>query len=747
MPVGTDIRNSLTFSRRLFADQVRKQYEHTVFGTAATLFNGIILIVLLRTHVQHAYLLVWLICAGFVSACRLVLHWFYRKSTTQNSHPGKWNAWFIVTIFLSGVLWGSSAVFLFPYDSIGHQVFIAFVTGGMVAGAVGTFTAVMGAFFVFSIPALLPVCIRFFLLGSEIHMAMGVMVALFMLIITLAAVRMHKNIIHLLALRYERNTLVSDLQQEVQRRKEAQEDLRRQKAHVEEIVAQRTVQLRKSEEKYRELVENINDVLFAIDKKAMITYISPVIESALGYRDDELVGKHFLDYVHHLDKARLEIDFERALETAGAPKEYRFLDRNGETRWCRISTRPVSEGHNRIGIQGMLVDITRSKRLEEQLQRAQKMEALGILAGGVAHDLNNILSGIISYPELLLMDLPRESPLWRPLTTIKQSGESAAAMVQDLLTLARRGVATLELVNLNDIVDKFLASPEKQALMRLYPNIDICANLRSNLLNVYGSSTHILKSLSHLVTNAVEAMPEGGHIQIATADRYVDRTVTGFDTVKEGEYVVLSVADSGIGIAESDRVRVFEPFYTRKVMGHSGSGLGMAFVWGTVKDHNGYIDLQSEEGQGTRVELFFPASRDQLKIRHHPETLQDVTGNGEFILIVDDMPAQREIATAILHRLGYRCESVASGEDAIKFLRQRTADLVILDMIMAPGIDGYETYRRIQDIRPGQKAIITSGYSETVQVRKTQALGAGKYIKKPYTFAAIGKVIKEELQL
>jgi PAS domain S-box-containing protein len=504
--------------------------------------------------------------------------------------------------------------------------------------------------------------------------------------------------------------------------------------------------LLRSEEKYRELVENINDVIYAVDRSGVITYVSPMITSVLGYQADELIGKSFFNYVYHQDRARTKSDFARALTKSGSPREYRFVDKTGQTKWCRISSRPISEGHAKIGIQGVLVDITWSKRLEEQLQRAQKMEALGTLAGGVAHDLNNILSGIVSYPELLLMDLSQESPLWGPLNTIKKSGENAVAIVQDLLTLARRGVSTLELLNLNQIVKKCLDSPEIHSLLRLHPTVHMSTDFQPDLLNIYGSSIHIFKSLSNLIANAVEAMPDGGRLEIATSHRYADRVVSGFDTVKAGEYVVLSIVDSGIGIPESDQTRIFEPFYSKKVMGRSGSGLGMAVVWGTVKDHNGFIDLQSEEGHGTRFELYFPATRDESKKRQDREALTDYEGNGEFILVVDDMPVQCEIATGILERLGYRTKSLASGEEAVKFLQQHTADLVILDMIMDPGIDGYETYRQIKSIRPGQKAIIASGYSETQQVKKAQSLGAGSYIKKPYTLTAIGRIVKEELQ-
>jgi two-component system, cell cycle sensor histidine kinase and response regulator CckA len=746
MENGSDICHSATFSHQLFADQVRKQYEHTLFGTAATLINSAILVLILRSHVAAATLAAWMACAVLVSACRLSLLWFYRRSGTQCSEPEKWNAWFIATLFLAGIFWGSAAVFLFPEDSIGHQVLIALVTGGMVAGAVSAFTAVITSFFLFSIPALLPICIRFYLAGSDIQMAMGAMAALYLLLISLTSARMHKDIVHLLALKYERSALIADLRQEVQRRKDAQEKLRNQKEQVEAIVDQRTAELRESEEKYRDLVENINDVIYAVNRDGEVTYVNPVVETVFGYSTGELIGKPFLNFIHHRDRQRAEEDFEQALKIASGPKVYRFLDKAGHERWCRASSRPALDGSDNSGIRGVLVDITQSKRLEAQLQRAQKMEALGALAGGVAHDLNNILSGIVSYPELLLMDLPEDSQLRKPLISIKDSGENAAAIVQDLLMLAGRGVPNQELLCLNQIVQRCLDAPEIRALSEHNPGIELAADLQPDLLRVHGSSIHIFKSLSNLIFNAAEAMPRGGRIEIATANRYADRVVSGFDTVGEGEYVVLSVTDSGIGIPESEQARIFEPFYSRKVLGGRGSGLGMAVVWAAVKDHNGYIDLQSQEGRGTRIELFFPATRDTMEEIQNPEDPEDYKGNGEFILVVDDVPLQREIATGILERLGYRAQAVSSGEEAVAFLRQRAADLVILDMILAPGMDGLETWRRLKRLCPRQKAVIASGYSETERVRQARDLGAARYIRKPYTLTTLARIVREVLQ-
>ena len=849
---------------QLFSDQVDKLYEHTAFGTAATLINGIILFIVLRAQADPFNLLVWIVGACAISAGRLILYWSYKRSPVRCDRPEKWNLWFNVTLFLSGVLWGSTAIFLFPPDSIGHQVFIAFVVGGMVAGAVSAFTAVLSSFFIFSLPALVPICIRLFTLSSEIHLAMGVMAVLFLVLVSMSATRMHQHILRLLALRYERTALVNHLQLEIAERKKAQEDLSRQKERVEETVAQRTAQLKnanqrlrailnyaplaiwaidqkacitfiegkslkkigisadtamgrslfelfsknkpfiditqrvlegefisetvsfdsayfevryqprvnegdsslgaigvaidvtektaakeallQSEEKYRDLVENINDVLYTIDPQGVITYISPVVERVMGYRAEEVTGKNFFDYIHHEDLERVNKNFDMALTTSGTLNEFRFNDKSGGTKWFRASSRPIENEDNQIiGIQGVLLDITWSKGLEEQLQRAQKMEALGTLAGGVAHDLNNILSGIVSYPELLLIDLPKDSPFQKPLNIIKKSGENAVAIVQDLMTLARRGVPNFELLNLNQIVNTCLDSPEIAAMIQRQPNVQTKIRLHSDLLNIYGSSIHIFTSLTNLILNATEAMPDGGVIEISTCNRYTDKALSGYDTVREGEYAVLTVTDTGIGISRSDQVRIFEPFYTKKIMGRSGSGLGMAVVWGTVKDHNGYIDIVSDEGEGAKFELYFPATRDCSKTKLSPETLSDMTGNGEIVLVVDDSSVQREIATEIVQRLGYHPESVASGEEAIEFVRHRQTDLIILDMIMEPGIDGYQTYREIIAICPGQKAIIASGYSETDRVRKTQALGAGTHIKKPYTLAGIGEAIRAEL--
>ncbi len=387
------------------------------------------------------------------------------------------------------------------------------------------------------------------------------------------------------------------------------------------------------------------------------------------------------------------------------------------------------------------------RALEERLVRSQKMEALGILAGGVAHDLNNVLSGIVSYPELILMDLSPDDPLRSMISTIQRSGQKAAAIVQDLLTLARRGVTSMGVLNLNrDIIDEYLNSPEFQKLTSYHPGIVIETYLDRDLMNIRGSDVHLRKAVMNLISNAAEAQPEGGRIVISTTNRYVDLPVSGYEHVHEGDYIVLCVEDFGSGIASEDLNRIFEPFYTKKVMGRSGTGLGMSVIWGTVQDHNGYINVESREGQGTKFELYFPVTREKADVSPATFSLEKYSGQGETVLVIDDVEEQREIAFTMLTRLGYTVVVMSSGEAALEYLQDHTADILVLDMIMSPGMDGLETYTRIIAIHPGQKAVIASGFAENERVKETQRLGAGAYIRKPYTLEKIAMAIRTEIE-
>jgi len=343
------------------------------------------------------------------------------------------------------------------------------------------------------------------------------------------------------------------------------------------------------------------------------------------------------------------------------------------------------------------------------------------------------------------MHIPQESPLRKPILTIQKAGERAAAIVQDLLTLARRGVVTTKVVNLNSIISEYLKSPEFENLKVYHPNVHINTNFETDLLNILGSPIHLSKTIMNLVTNSAEAISDVGEIILSTNNRYIDKSLNGYDKIKEGDYVTLSVRDTGIGIPSQDLERIFEPFYTKKVMGKSGTGLGMAVVWGTVKDHKGYIDVKSDSGKGTEFTLYFPVIRQELTRDAPLLSIEDIMAKGESILVVDDVEDQRKIASEMLTKLGYSVVSVSSGEEAVEYMKNHSTDLLVLDMIMEPGIDGLDTYKKILEIHPNQKAIIASGYSETDHVKEAQKLGATAYVRKPYLLDKIGQVIRDEL--
>ena len=510
--------------------------------------------------------------------------------------------------------------------------------------------------------------------------------------------------------------------------------------------------LQRSEEKYRDIFENVSDFLYYHDLDGRIVETNRSFRKVSGYNGAELKQMRITDLIPERYRWEFEAYQKDIRKNGRSEGSMRLEKKNGAELIIEYKNSLVYDQGKPVGIRGSARDITerwlarKEKRgLEKKLEQAKKMEAIGTLAGGVAHDLNNILSGIVSYPDLLLMDLPPTSHLREPIKTIRDSGQKAAAIVQDLLTMARRGVTVTDTVNLNAILSEYLASPEHAKIMSFHPGVHIECLPAEAILNIMGSTVHLAKTIMNLVSNAAEAMPGGGKITVHTANRYVDSPIEGYDFIAEGDYVVLSIEDTGIGISPQDQKRIFEPFYTKKTMGRSGTGLGMSVVWATVKDHRGYIDVVSQQGSGTAFTLYFPATREEIPKVAATDSPDSYMGRGEHILVVDDVKEQREIASGILKRLGYDVAAVASGEDAVAAARRKAPDLVLLDMIMEPGMDGLETYQKLLELNAGQKAIIASGYSESERVRAALRMGAGVYIKKPYLFDKIGRAVRSEL--
>jgi len=517
---------------------------------------------------------------------------------------------------------------------------------------------------------------------------------------------------------------------------------------------------KQTEEKYRFLAENVNDMLWILDlSDQRITYVSPAVKKIRGVSPEEAMEQSLNEilvpesYQKAMDVLAQELEKDKDRD----PDRYITLEleqyrKDGSTVWTELTTSFVRNSDNEpTTILGVTRDISERKAAEKELRekeeklvRLQKMESLGLMAGGIAHDLNNILSGVVSYPDILLFKLPKNSPLRKPIETIKESGMRAAAVVSDLLTVAKGVAAGIEVSNLNILIEQYLNSPEHKKLKKSRSAINFKTQLDPNLLNINSSPTHIKKALMNLAANAADAIENSGTVTISTTNCYLDEPLKGYEDIRFGEYTLLKISDNGIGMSPEHLQRIFEPFYTKKILGRSGTGLGLAVVWNTIKDHDGYINVKSSN-EGTEFQIFIPATRKELDHQHQKIPFNEYLGKGERILVVDDEKSQRNIACDLLNQLGYRSNSVSSGEKAIEYLGKNTMDLVLLDMIMPGGLSGNETYQKIIEIHPQQKAIISSGYAETDDVKEAQKLGAGKYIKKPYTLEEIGLAIKKEL--
>ena len=334
------------------------------------------------------------------------------------------------------------------------------------------------------------------------------------------------------------------------------------------------------------------------------------------------------------------------------------------------------------------------KKITGELQQAQRMESIGLMAGGVAHDLNNILSGIVGYPDLMLQNLPGDSPLRQPIETIQESGKRAATVVADLLAVAKGAASTREPYDLNALIREYLNSPEHIQLQANHPHIICNYKFHASLSTVSCSPVHVKKCIMNLIANSVEAMKGVGNVTVSTENKEIDTDMGIKWNTAPGEYIVVNVEDTGPGIADDDLEHIFEPFYSQKILGRSGTGLGLTVVWNTMTDHGGKVLVESG-GKGTCFQLFFPLNSQENIVRDSDETVNIRSSNNKQILVVDDEEQLRDLADQMLASLGYIVHSVPSGEKALEFLKDKEVDLILLDMLMDPGMNGRQTYEEI----------------------------------------------------
>jgi PAS domain S-box-containing protein len=501
-------------------------------------------------------------------------------------------------------------------------------------------------------------------------------------------------------------------------------------------------ELRRSEERFRNLVENINDVIYTVDLNQRLTYISPVVKDLLGYYPDEVIGESIERFILKEDFPLVFQNIQRLLTGTIGPAEFRIIDKNGKIHWVRSSSRPISVDGKITGIQGVLTDQTERKLLEDQLRQSQKLESLGTLAGGVAHDINNILGIIMGHVDLLTQAKMDPEKSRKSIKAIDNALKRGTGVVRQLLTFARKGEAVLESVTLNDIVEEI-----HKLILQTFPKaIEIVVQLSPKSPHIRADNTQIHQVMLNLCVNARDAMPEGGTLFISTQIISKEEIQIRFPLAPSKNYAVIEVSDTGMGMDESTKSRIFEPFFTTK-KSNKGTGLGLSTVFGIARSHNGYIDVESKPGEGTIFGVYFPLEERTPEILNNQKIRpSEPLGGNETILLVEDEPLLSEITEMALVSNGYKVFTAKDGLEAVETYQKHFADLhLVLTDIELPKISGEELVKRLIAIKSSTKIIITSGHLEVEMKERILTLGAKSFLSKPYDQVQILSIIRKVL--
>ncbi len=499
--------------------------------------------------------------------------------------------------------------------------------------------------------------------------------------------------------------------------------------------------LKRSEERYRHLVENINDIIYEVDTDGVITYLNSVAETLTGYKNEELVGRNIFDFVHEEDRPslgeRMQIEGKGQLP----PNDFRFVTKSGKVMWLRSSSRPVYREEIMAGFRGVAVDITENKIMEEQLRQARKVEALGTLAGGIAHEFNNILGIILGNAELAANDVPDWNTARNSLEEIRTASLRAKKVVRQIMRFARKSPTNLQPVRIETTVQEALCLSRAT----IPKNIDIRQEILCDNELILGDSTEIEQICINLCSNAVHAMQqETGILKVRLEPVELDdRTAGQYEEVTPGRYIRLTVQDNGAGIDPKIMDLIFDPYFTTKDV-DEGLGMGLAVVYGIVKKHGGAIRVQSEVGKGTTVEVLFPLL-EEVFAEDRPTV--DATPRGsERILFVDDEPSLVRIFTQMLEHFGYQVIAKKSGPEALEVFRESPEkfDLVITDMAM-PDMTGERFAQELLLIRPDIPIILCTGYSDTIDEKRAAELGIQAFVMKPVRMAKLSQTVRNVL--
>ena len=506
--------------------------------------------------------------------------------------------------------------------------------------------------------------------------------------------------------------------------------------------------LRKSEEKYRSVLENIEEGYYETDLAGNFTFFNASLCRIFGYSENQLMG---MNYKKNIDKEtgdKLYGVFNKVYKTGTPVKgfEHEVSWKDGSKSFVEISVSLLRDGGDKpMGFRGITRDITErklaekeNKRLEAHLQYAQRMESIGTLAGGIAHNFNNLLMGIMGYASLILLETDPDHPNHKRLKNIEKQIKSGSKLTSQLLGYAREGSYEVRPISLNQLVKE-----TSDTFGMTKKEITVHQELSENLYGIKADQGQIEQVLLNLYVNAADAMPGGGDLFLKTIN-IGDKDITGKPyKVKSGNYVLLTVRDTGVGMDKEAKNRVFEPFFTTKGLA-SGTGLGMASAYGIIKAHEGYIDVDSKKGQGTTFNIYLPATEKLIKEKK-ALSHEVVKGNGT-VLLVDDEEMVLDAGQEMLEYLGYEVLLAGDGKKAVELYRknQNKIDMVLLDMVM-PVMGGGETFDRIKEINTNVKVLLSSGYSLEGEAKEILKRGCDAFIQKPYKPEDLSQKIGEIL--
>ena len=1019
---------------QFYGEQVKQLYAIESVGLVATMVNSSILCFVQRNVISHHILIAWFAILSAITLLRFLLLRGYQKAPVEEPQAGKWGTLFIAGAACSGVVWGSAAIWMVPENSIAHQVFLSFILGGMVAGTAAVYSAVMGAFLAYSIPALVPIAVRFLAMGDELHLAMGAMTVLFGVLMIITARRINRMTVMSFRLQLEKQNLINflagardhaenaneQLKAEITERLKAEAELRKHREQLEDMVAERTSTLiatneqlaqeievrrraeealRENEQRYRELADMLPQPIFESDLDGNITfanrtafnclgytpedlqqgldiyqmivpedrdrarattrrrlagelinnaeytaqrkdgsrfpalvYASPiqrgkqltglrgiliditerksaeevlrqanlVIENSpavlfrwravegwpvamvsrnviqFGYTPEELLSGEvpFAAMVHpeDLDRVGREVQQRSANDAVRFQQQYRIITKDGRVRW--VDDRTVVERNNEGQItfyQGIVIDITERQqaeeelrkshqtflrvldgidatinvadmgsheilfmnqnmidafgadltgracyevfrgesgpctndqlldgdgnpagvcvwetknpltgkwyinhdrairwvdgrmvrlqiatdisklkeleqervRVEEQLRQAQKMESIGRLAGGVAHDFNNMLSAILGHAEMAMMQFTSSEPVLDDLKAIKKASLRSADLVRQLLAFARKQTVSPKVLDLNGTV----AGMFKMLKQLIGEDIDLVWSPGASLRAVKIDPSQIDQILANLCVNARDAIAGVGKVTIATENSAFDEAYCavhpGFAC---GEYVMLAVSDDGCGMTKEVIDHIFDPFFTTKEVG-KGTGLGLATVYGIVKQNEGFINVYSEPGKGTSFKIYLPRFVGEALEPTAEGKVETHIGRGEMVLLVEDEAAILEVGKVMLERLGYVVVTAGMPGEALRQSQAHGAAirLLIIDVIM-PEMNGQDLAKKIHEIIPGLKCLFISGYPANVIAHHGVLDEGVQFLQKPFSLKDLASKVRQALE-